>query len=572
MKKHNTLSISPITLAKAFWIFMIIFFLFFSLSGCSSLLEGKKAGVTNSTGIPANSDSDENATSNQTNITNGVTTSIIAAKSGNSNGSGSSEDPASIGQSTISETAEDNQKNDTSDSKTENTGNTNDLETQRYYFELGIKSFEEAKYVEAQYYLEKIKSDYIILADYIKFYIAKSMLLQKKYDMAVENYRNLIDNFPQSIFQEKATIELGDAYYLKKDFVKAAGQYKIFQTKFPDSGLIPYSLFQSGVCKEKNSNFEEAYADYKNIYIKYPESDYAKYACENLARLSEQNGLPAFIPTVDELYARAEKLFSIYYYDMALADFNKIIASSDASNKYPDIYSKTLFKTGMCYFNMNDYANSKKYLDMNYERFPTGGYADDSLYYLGRCLTNLNASNEAIQTYKMLLEKFPQSNYADDSLYRCGRISYMADDWQNAAFYYQRVIDEYPGGDKLPDVYWELGWIQYRLEEFDSALITFDKMSVSFKGTSLEEKSLFWKAKCLQKLDKQSEAIEIYKKIFSINALSYYGFASAKALEIIGNPVSMPVIDKNLNPENQNISKIIPEIYNELIPPNITNI
>lgn len=552
-KKNNFEQVSKIFLAV-----IIIFSFIVSFTGCTGLITGNIAGK-------GAADGSENSSTSSSLVA--TTTSSATSTSSSSSSESSSSTESETTQTT---SAGENQDN-SSTTEIKDTGNVSDLATQRYYFQLGVNSFEEAKYVEAQYYLEKIKSGYLILADYIKFYIAKSMLMQKKYDLAAENYQNLINDFPQSIFQEKASIELADSFYLKEDFGKAQEQYKLFHGKFSSSDLIPYALFQAGVCEEKNNKLNEAYASYKKIYFEYPESEYAKSSLDNLTRLASQNGLPSFEPTVDELYSRAEKLFGIYFYDMALSDFNKILETSDVATKYPGTYSKTLFKTGMSYFNMNDYANAKKYLELNYNTFPSGGYADDSLYYLGRCLTNLNAYDEAIKTYKKLLERFPQSNYGDDSLYRCGRISYMADDWQNAGFYFQRLIDEYPNGDKLADGYWELGWIQYRLEEFESAAITFDKMAASFKGGSLEEKGLFWQAKCFQKLNRQSEAIEIYKKVFSLEPLSYYGFDSAKILEKAGNTVSMPKFDKSLNPENPDISGIIPEVYNNLIPHKITD-
>jgi len=430
--------------------FLIIILIIVSLAGCSNnLFEG------------SSSKSNPPASSTSTKSSQTSSSAYAAASSGTSINSDRSESSYTTteGPSTTS-TSEDNSSGS---DEIKDTGDTNDLSTQRYYFQLGITSFEENKYVEAQYYLEKIKSKYFIMADYINFYISKSMLMQKKYDLAAEGYKNLIENYPQSIFTQKAQIELADSYYLKEDFVKAREQYKLFSTKFSSSELISYALFQEGVCNEKSGNNQDAYNIYKKIYLEYPISEYAASSFDNLARLSEENGFPVFEPSISELYLRAEKLFSIYYYDTALKDLNKIIESNDVSSKYPEIYSKALFKTGMSYFNMNGYENARKYLELCYDQFPSGEYADDCLYYLGRCLTNLNSYDEAISTYKKLLEKFPQSNYGDDSLYRCGRISYIADDWQNAAFYFQRLIDEYPDGDKLSDGYWELGWIQYRL-------------------------------------------------------------------------------------------------------------
>jgi len=461
-----------------------------------------------------------------------------------------------------------NQTSDGIAGEIKNTGNINDISTQRYYFQLGVKSFEDKQYVQAQYYLEKIKDNYLILADHVQYYIAKSMLLQEKYDLALQNYQYLINNFKDSIFREKAFIEIADTSYLKGDFIKAEESYNNFINNFPQSGFLSYGLFQLGVCKEKNNKLDEAYDIYKNIYINYPESNYSSLSLDNLNRLEKAKGLDKFEPLPQELYTRGEKLFKIYYYDKALSDFNTILGTKGIESKYPDIYSKTLFKTGMAYFNMNDYNNSKKYLEENYNKFPSGSLADDCLYYLGRSLTNLEKNDEAIQIYKKLLEIFPSSHYADDSLYRCGRIFYIKDDFQSAAPYYQRVINEYPEGDRIADAYWELGWIQYRLGDYENAINTFEGMFNNFKGTSLEEKSLFWKAKSLEKVQRKEEAISNYKKIYDLNPLSYYGFKSAGAIENLGESVNKIKINKDLNPKNPSISSVIPEIYDNLKPKN----
>jgi soluble lytic murein transglycosylase len=556
MKKQKKLKSN----LKAFISLIIIFSIVIPFSSCSN----KLSGDSSSKDIPP-------VSSTSTSTSQASTSTSAALSSSTTINTSSSESPVSESTESVQTSTSEEVNNNSNSDELKDTGDISDLSTQRHYFHLGVASFEEKKYIEAQYYLEKIKSVYFIMADYTSFYIAKSMLLQNKYDLAAEGYKNLINNYPQSIFQEKAQIELADSYYLKGDFVKAIEQYKLFYGKFSSSELIPYALFQEGVCSEKSGSIQNAYDTYKKIYLGYPVSEYAASSIDSLTRLSVESGLPVFEPTINELYSRAEKLFSVYYYETALKDLNKIIETDDVSNKYPETYSKTLFKTGMSYFNMNSYENARKYLKLYYDKFPSGGYADDSLYYLGRSLTNLDSYSEAINTYKKLLEKFPQSNYGDDSLYRCGRIAYISDDWQNAAFYFQRLIDEYPSGDKLPDGYWELGWIQYRLEEFDSAAITFEKMAAKFSGGALEEKGLFWQAKCFLKLNKETEAMKLFEKTFSRDPLSYYGFASAEILKKAGSAVKMPNFNKNLNPQNPGISEIIPEIYNELIPHEVTD-
>ncbi|GAG95623.1 unnamed protein product [marine sediment metagenome] len=148
--------------------------------------------------------------------------------------------------------------------------------------------------------------------------------------------------------------------------------------------------------------------------------------------------------------------------------------------------------------------------------------ADDNLYFLGRAFTNLDLTSDAISYYQKLLSRFPDSNYSDDALYRIGRIYFFKQDMQNATSYYQKVFDEYPNGDRLSDALWELGWIQYSSGDYNSAKTTFSNLASSYKGTSLEEKGLFWQAKCHQKLRENDKAIDLYKNIKNPNILSLY--------------------------------------------------
>ncbi|MFZ3385985.1 MAG: transglycosylase SLT domain-containing protein, partial [Candidatus Hydromicrobium sp.] len=175
-----------------------------------------------------------------------------------------------------------------------------------------------------------------------------------------------------------------------------------------------------------------------------------------------------------------------------------------------------------------------------------------------------NLDADAISYYQKLVELFPTSSYSDDALYRTGRIYSLKEDFTNAASYFQRVSSDYPNGDKLADALWELGLIQYRSGDYSSAKNTFSNYASSYKGSSLEEKGLFWQAKCCQKLGENDKAADLYKKIVNLNSYSYYTFASGKMLAEMNEEVQIEEINTQLNPENPQIADIIPDIYDIL--------
>lgn len=455
-----------------------------------------------------------------------------------------------------------------SDNKNTNTGDivtdSTDISELRLYYAKAMKYYFEGQdqsYLIAEYYLNKIKDDYLVLQDHIFYYMAKSLFSQEKYDQAEEYYLKLIKNYPDSIWTEIASLEYADMFYIREDYMTAENEYGHFQTAFPHSSYMPYCLFQLAFSQEKNGKKDSAFENYKKIWLNYPSNEYSEIAWENLNKLAEDSSIEPFIPTANQIYNRGKIFFGIYNYNSALDEFNKILQGDYLNKLSPEMHSKTLFKKGMCYFNLRDYNLSKYYLLLSYEKSPSGSLADDSLYYMGRALTNLDLTGDAISYYQKLLKLFPNSNYSDDALYRMGRIYFFKEDLQNAAKYYQRVFDDYPRGDKLPDALWALGWIQYRSADYSAAKTTFSNYASSYKGTALEEKGLFWQAKCHQKLGENDKAADLYKKIVNLNSYSYYTFTSGKMLEEMNKEVQIKKINTRLNPENPRIAGIIPDIY-----------
>jgi TolA-binding protein len=436
-----------------------------------------------------------------------------------------------------------------------------DIAKSRSYYKEAVKNFDEHSYLIAEYYFNKIKYSYLLLQDHIFYYLAKGLLLQGKYDESEEHYLKLIENYPDSVWTEKASLEYADLFYIRQDYITAEKEYEYFLSNFPDSEYVPYCLFQLAASQENNSEYDKSFENYKKIWLKHPLNEYSETAWESLNRLAEDGLVEPFIPTASQIYGRAEIFFSSYDYNSALEELDKIL-EGDYKNDLPQsLHSNALFKKGMCYYNLGDYSKSKDYLIQSYEKYPSGLIADDSLFFTGRALTNLDRTDDAISYFQKLLNLFPVSNFCDDALYRIGRIYSLKESYSNAASYFQRVSSDYPGGDKLSDALWELGWIKYMSADYNSASTAFSDYASSYKGTPSEEKGLFWEAKCMQKLGENDKATALYWKIINLNSYSYYAFTSREILAGMDIKAQIREIDDQLDPENQQIADKIPDIY-----------
>jgi len=456
----------------------------------------------------------------------------------------------------------DNNETDDQDINTDYIGiDSSDTAKLRSYYKEAVKYFDEQSYLIAEYYFNKIKYSYFLLQDYIFYYLANCLMLQEKYEQSEEYYLRLIENYPDSVWVEKASLEYADLFYIKKDYVTAEKEYQYFLSTFTDSEYLPYCLFQLAGCQERNDKLDQSFENYKKIWLNHPLDEYSETAWDSLNRLAEDDLIEPFIPTARQIYRRAEIFFNSYYYDSALEELDKILEGDYINDLTQSLHSNALFKKGMCYYNLGDYSQSKDYLIQSYEKYPSGLIADDSLFFTGRALTNLDRTDDAISYYQELLNLFPGSNYCHKALYEIGEIYFLKKDSANAASYFQKVFRDYPDGDNLSDALWKLGWIQYRSDDYNSAIATFSDYASSFEGTSLEEKGLFWQAKCYQKLGENGKAATLYLKIIDLNPYSYYSFASSEILAEMDIKAQIKEIDTRLDPGNPQITDIIPGIY-----------
>ncbi|MGM0367020.1 MAG: tetratricopeptide repeat protein [Actinomycetota bacterium] len=436
-----------------------------------------------------------------------------------------------------------------------------DIEAQREYFTSALTYFEEGNYLATEYYLNKIKDKYKILQDYTFYYLAKSLLMQEKYQLAGKYYSLLIETFPDSVWIEKATLEYADLYYLQEDYITAEGLYQNFIQNFGNSSHIPYSLFQLSICNEKTNKIDQAYENYKKIWLQYPENEYADTSYSRLQNLIDENELEPFIPSAEQIYNRAEIFFDDYNYNDAVEEINFLLSEYTL---LPELESQAYFKLGMSYYNLRNYSQAKEYLQECYNISQGMDLADDSLYFLARAETNLGENEKALSYYDQLVANFPQSNFSDDSLYRAGRIYFFQDNLEKAIEKYTLVVEKYPNGDRLSEVLWELGWIHYTLQDYQTAMNIFTNMANSFKSTTLEEKGLFWKAQCLKNMGRVEEATEIYKNIVNLNSYSYYTFISKEILKTMDHYLRIPPVDKAANPQNSDIEQKLPKVYSIL--------
>lgn len=113
--------------------------------------------------------------------------------------------------------------------------------------------------------------------------------------LAVENYRELLDQHPFSEYSEEAELFIAHAYYLDGSCPEAIAAFTDFQRRHPTSPFLPFVGYALGQCYERQmrspdrdqSASQNAHAYYLSVTQQYPDSPFAELARDNMQRCRE---------------------------------------------------------------------------------------------------------------------------------------------------------------------------------------------------------------------------------------------------------------------------------------------
>ena len=108
--------------------------------------------------------------------------------------------------------------------------------------------------------------------------LGESYAALKDTDKAIQYYRLIVKDYPDSDVARDATYRLAYHLQLRKDYAEASRFYLAVEARYPDSELAPTALFASGTCRALNDEHDLAVRDWLQLIQKYPASPYAEEA------------------------------------------------------------------------------------------------------------------------------------------------------------------------------------------------------------------------------------------------------------------------------------------------------
>ncbi len=92
---------------------------------------------------------------------------------------------------------------------------------------------------------------------------------------------------------------------------------------------------------------------------------------------------------------------------------------------------------------------------------------------------------ESARRLRAFLDRFPSGQYAPNALYWLGESYYVTQNYALAGEQFQGLLDRYPTHDKAPGALLKLGLSQYGLREYDRADAILRRVASTYPGTDI---------------------------------------------------------------------------------------
>lgn len=99
---------------------------------------------------------------------------------------------------------------------------------------------------------------------------AFAAMKEKKYDKALDLFREVAEKWPQDNLADNAIYWTGEIHYSKKDYPAAIGSFKTLLSKYPKGSKVPDALLKTGYAFLALNDKESARTFLKRVVMEYP--------------------------------------------------------------------------------------------------------------------------------------------------------------------------------------------------------------------------------------------------------------------------------------------------------------
>ena len=399
---------------------------------------------------------------------------------------------------------------------------------QRAALALGYDDYSHSKHQQALNWLQKAKSDALLL-EYTLFWTAQAEHGLNKNAAAAQDFAQLLKDYPNAAIKEQvleAYVPVAISIGRPQDGLDDLAAY-------PSTGSKPALLVVRARANEAAHKYVPAAKDYQTLYYKYPLADESKDAASALPRLNKQlhNEFPYATGEMQE--QRAQIFYDAHKWKEARTEYDKLVAIlKDPANP---IRQRALVRSAECR------QHPKTAPGLFTKLTTTDPEADaERLYDLSQAWRSDKNEAQMLTAIEKIADQYPKSRWNEDALMAAGNYYWVELDRAKAISYYQRVLDLFPAGRHAYNAEWRIAWVAYLQKQpyADERMTNFLR---KYPATGGAVNVIYWLGRNAERNGNPARARAYYQKALDRFPATYFAHAAESRLAKLGSGDPEPV-------------------------------
>lgn len=271
------------------------------------------------------------------------------------------------------------------------------------------------------------------------FGFAQRLYRDGVYDLAAEQFRQLLRDYPDSDRAGEAQYMVGEALYSAEAYTTAASEFQVFLVRFPYHPRARDAWYRMAQCHAALDDDEKAGLAYVQFQGRFSVDDRSPQALilaaeaflkvEDLDRA--EHTLRHFFSQYpqNERQWKAKLLLARFFERSALVDSAFILLDEVIASQVSDLVPTALFNKGNLLSQTDRYDEAVAVFSRIIQMYPESDIIDRTYFRLGVLHYQQGRFQEAIPPFETIVEKYPASDrYASSQLYLAHALREAGDD------------------------------------------------------------------------------------------------------------------------------------------------
>lgn len=395
--------------------------------------------------------------------------------------------------------------------------------------EFRLRNFEKSKDLFAAFV-----TTHTPLKDFARFYQAQSMKELGQESEALKILAELEKNVSNIRLRTYILRDLGYDDLKRKDFAQAQKKFSEILRRIrlsEDSPEIHYALAMAEKGLKNQSRFCQ---QIMKIYSEYPQYEKIKSWGPSLSENIFESEPTKCTADFDDFRRRIRFLM--------WAGLDQRAFSEIQTAKEKSIYVPVEVDQALAYYHVQSGEVAKALEVLKKYENELGNRLGYIVNYAG-ILARAGELSKSIQFYEKAHELDPKDSSGRQALYQAAFLSYQNRDYAMAEKKFKDFLRKYPRSGLTQDAKWHLAWIKYLKKEYTLAIEEFKNLEtkvVKKRGRKASKRVVirqdrvkYWLAMSYLRLEKLSQAKEIFANLAKDPLLGYYSIAAQARLKQI---------------------------------------